>query len=113
MEPTQIRVGGGMVGIRRAEKLSRIHLHGGCQMPHFVLAFAYAQASHPHLFPAPDGLVNQAPVAGYCAEILKQINDGVAALRSVMAAVTNTTDVSNTDAIASLIGVALFNGPGG
>jgi hypothetical protein len=31
----------------------------------------------------------------------------------VMAAVTNTTDVSNTDAIASLIGVALLNGPGG
>jgi hypothetical protein len=57
-------------------------------------------------------LVNQAPVAGYCAEILKQINDGVAALRSVMAAVTNTTDVSSAEAIESLIGVALLDGPG-
>jgi hypothetical protein len=38
------------------DKLSRIDAHGGCHMPHFVLAFAYAQTSHPQLFPAPDGL---------------------------------------------------------
>jgi hypothetical protein len=30
-----------------------------------------------------------------------------------MAAVSNNTDVSSTEAIASLIGVALLNGPGG
>ena len=37
-------------------KLSRIHPHGGCQTSDFVLAFAYAQTPHPHLFPASDGL---------------------------------------------------------
>ncbi|NCV85522.1 MAG: hypothetical protein EBW14_06560 [Oxalobacteraceae bacterium] len=56
---------------------------------------------------------NQVAVAKYYTDTLSQSTDDVTTLRSVMAAVTNTTDVSNTDAIASLIGVALFNGPGG
>jgi hypothetical protein len=43
--------------VEERDKLSRIHPHGGCQTPHFVLAFAYAQTSHPHLFPAPDDLL--------------------------------------------------------
>jgi hypothetical protein len=55
---------------------------------------------------------NQVAVAKYYTEILSQSTDDVATLRSVMAAVTNTTDVSSDDAIASLIGVALLNGPG-
>ena len=38
------------------DKLSRIHPHGGCQTPHFVLAFTYAQTFHPQLSLAPDGL---------------------------------------------------------
>ena len=50
----------GWLGVRwvlvKLNKLSRIHPHGGCQMPHFVLVFAYAQTSQPQLFPAPDGL---------------------------------------------------------
>jgi hypothetical protein len=56
---------------------------------------------------------NQVAVAKYYTDTLSQSTDDVTTLRSVMAAVTNTTDVSNTDAIASLIGVALLNGPGG
>ena len=35
------------------DKLSGIDAHGGCQMPHFVLAFTYAQTSHPQLFLPP------------------------------------------------------------
>ena len=38
------------------DKLSGIDAHGGCQMPHFVLAFAYAKTTDPRLFPAPDNL---------------------------------------------------------
>ena len=38
------------------DELSRSRPHGGCQTPHFVLAFTHAQTSHPQLFPAPDGL---------------------------------------------------------
>jgi len=56
---------------------------------------------------------NQVAVAKYYTDTLSQSTDDVTTLRSVMAAVTNTTDVSSTDAIASLIGVALLNGPGG
>jgi hypothetical protein len=55
---------------------------------------------------------NQVAVAKYYTDTLSQSTDDVATLRSVMAAVTNTTDVSSDDAIASLIGVALLNGPG-
>ncbi|NDA71486.1 MAG: hypothetical protein EBX63_11190, partial [Betaproteobacteria bacterium] len=55
---------------------------------------------------------NQVAVAKYYTDIMSQSTDDVATLRSVMAAVTNTTDVSSADAIASLIGVALLNGPG-
>jgi hypothetical protein len=55
---------------------------------------------------------NQVAVAKYYTDTLSQSTDDVTTLRSVMAAVTNTTDVSSTDAIASLIGVALLNGPG-
>jgi len=35
------------------DELSRIHPHGGCQTPCFILVFSYAYVSHP--FPAPDG----------------------------------------------------------
>ena len=56
MEPTQIRWVGVWWVLAEPSKLSRIYLDGGCQMPHFVLAFAYAQTPHSHLFPAPDGL---------------------------------------------------------
>ena len=38
------------------DKRGRIHQHGRCQTPHFVLAFAYGQTSHPQLFSGPDGL---------------------------------------------------------
>ncbi|NCV55089.1 MAG: hypothetical protein EBW54_02595, partial [Betaproteobacteria bacterium] len=55
---------------------------------------------------------NQVAVAKYYTDTLSQSTDDVATLRSVMAAVSNTTDVSSNDAIASLIGVALLNGPG-
>jgi hypothetical protein len=57
MEPTQILVGG---GVAKLNKLSRIHLHGGCKAPQFVLAFEYAQTSRPHRFRAIDeiGLVS-------------------------------------------------------
>jgi hypothetical protein len=44
------------VVLEHPEKLSRIDAHGGCQTPHFVLAFTYAQTFHPQLFPAPDNL---------------------------------------------------------
>jgi Ca2+-binding RTX toxin-like protein len=56
---------------------------------------------------------NQVAVSKYYTDTLSQSTDDITTLRSVMAAVTNNTDVSSTDAIASLIGVALLNGPGG
>jgi len=52
---------------------------------------------------------NQVAVAKYYTDTLSQSTDDVATLRSVLAAVSNTTDVSSNDAIASLIGVALLN----
>ncbi len=55
---------------------------------------------------------NQVAVSKYYTDILSQSTDDITTLRSVMAAVSNTTDVSSNDAIASLIGVALLNGPG-
>jgi len=55
---------------------------------------------------------NQVAVSKYYTDILSQSTDDITTLRSVMTAVTNTTDVSSNDAIASLIGVALLNGPG-
>ena len=36
--------------------MTAIYFSSLYQIPHFVLAFAYAQTSHPQLFPAPDGL---------------------------------------------------------
>jgi Ca2+-binding RTX toxin-like protein len=56
---------------------------------------------------------NQVAVSKYYTDTLSQSTDDITTLRSVMAAVTNNTDVSSTEAIASLIGVALLNGPGG
>jgi hypothetical protein len=55
---------------------------------------------------------NQVAVSKYYTDTLSQSTDDITTLRSVMAAVSNTTDVSSTEAIASLIGVALLNGPG-
>ena len=36
--------------------MTAIHFSSLYQTPHFVLAFAYAQTSHPQLSLAPDGL---------------------------------------------------------
>jgi len=55
---------------------------------------------------------NQVAVSKYYTETLGQSTDDITTLRSVMAAVSNTSDVSSDEAIASLIGVALLNGPG-
>jgi len=50
---------------------------------------------------------NQVAVAKYYTDTLSQSNDDVSTLRSVMAAVSNTSDISSPDAIVSLIGVGL------
>ena len=55
---------------------------------------------------------NQVAVSKYYTETLGQSTDDITTLRSVMAAVSNTSDVSSDEAIASLIGVALLNGSG-
>jgi Ca2+-binding RTX toxin-like protein len=56
---------------------------------------------------------NQVAVSKYYTDILSQSTDDVATLRSVIEAVNNSTDVSSPDAIATLIGISLLNGPGG
>ena len=43
MGPTELRVGGVRWVLAELNKINLIHPHGGCQTPHFVLAFAYSQ----------------------------------------------------------------------
>ena len=64
MEPTQIRVGGGRRGLEKLDKRGRIHQHGRCQTPRFVLAFAYGQTSHSHYFSALEDSGGRVPILG-------------------------------------------------
>jgi hypothetical protein len=56
---------------------------------------------------------NQVAVAKYYTDILNQSTDDISTLRSVVNAVNDGTDVSSSEAIATLIGISLLNGPGG
>lgn len=56
---------------------------------------------------------NQVAVAKYYTDVLSQSTDDISTLRSVVNAVNDGTDVSSSEAIATLIGVSLLNGSGG
>lgn len=51
---------------------------------------------------------NQVAVSKYYTDVLNQSTDDIVTLQRLMKAVTDTTDVSSSDAIASLIGVTLM-----
>jgi len=69
-------------------------------------------ASDPNWAGTAKKFANQVAVSKRYTDTLSQIADDITTLNSVMAAVSNTSDVSSDEAIASLSGVALLSGPG-
>jgi hypothetical protein len=56
---------------------------------------------------------NQVAVAKYYTDSLSQSTEHLATLRSVLEGVNESSDVSSIEALTSLIGIALLQGPGG
>ncbi|NDA21215.1 MAG: hypothetical protein EBZ09_09215 [Betaproteobacteria bacterium] len=56
---------------------------------------------------------NQVAVAKFYTDTLSQCTEDLYTLRSVIARVNESTDISSSEAITTLTGISLLHGPGG